>query len=392
VGEANSGRVSGWLERVKALEPVIRAHADTSERESRLAAPIVDALHQAGLFRILLPESMGGGDLTIPEAMRVFEAMARLDGSTGWNLVICGDGPVFGHFVTQDAFQRIFGDPRGVLVGTLNPAQTRAVECDGGYRFSGRGSYLSGSAQATYMMVSGVCMRDGKPVLANGAPSLRAGLMPIENGKFQETWNVSGMRGTGSHDCTFEDVFVPHAFTYAWPNPEPGWKAGAYSRIPLTTQLGGGLATVALGVAQHALDAVTELAVTKVPVGMRSSLRDRPIAQVQIAQAAGWIGAARAYLHGTNDEIWRRGESGGEFDLATRAAARLASVTAVKLCIQAIDLVHDVAGMTAVTRGHEIERCWRDLHTLSQHVILGSSRYEVIGRIMLGLDPASPII
>src|SRR5262249_27370633 len=165
-------------------------------------------------------------------------------------------------------------------------------------------------------------------------------------------------------------------FTYDWHNPESRWKGGAYAKIPLTTQLGGALATVAVGVAQHALDALTELALTKVPTGMRSSLRDRPIAQVQIAQAAGAIGAARSYLFSTIHGVWQRGEVGDEFDLGVRAGARLASVTAVKLCAQAIDLVHDAAGMTAVTAGHEIERCWRDLHTLSQHAILSTSRYE----------------
>src|SRR5262249_30251424 len=156
---------------------------------------------------------------------------------TAWNLVICADAPIFGHFVERDAFETIFGDPRAVMVGTLNPAGTRAVECEGGFRFSGRGSYLSGSAQATYMAASGVRMRDGKPVLVNGAPRLRTGIFPISHAKFEDTWRVSGMRGTGSHDCTFEDVFVPQAFTYDWANPESCWKGGAFSKIPLTTQL-----------------------------------------------------------------------------------------------------------------------------------------------------------
>src|SRR5262249_49089821 len=159
-----------------------------------------------------------------------------------------------------------------------------------------------------------------------------SGLFPIEHGKFEDTWRVTGMRGTGSHDCTFQDVFVPHAFTYDWSNPEPTWKAGAFSRIPLTSQLAGGLATVALGVTQHALDALTDRAVTKVPTGMRSSLRDRPIAQVQVAQAAGLVRAARAYLYAASDDVWRRGEAGEDFDLAARASGRLAGVTAVKLC------------------------------------------------------------
>jgi alkylation response protein AidB-like acyl-CoA dehydrogenase len=102
--------------------------------------------------------------------------------------------------------------------------------------------------------------------------------------------------------------------------------------------------------------------------------------------------AARVYLHQAIEEVWEMGEAGAQFDLAARAAVRLASVTAVKLCAQAVDLVHDAAGMTAVQMGQEIERGWRDIHTLTQHIILGAGRYEVIGRVMLGLDPGSPII
>ena len=391
VGE-NAGGVEEYVARARALAPVIRAHADRSERESRLAPEIVEAFHAAGLFRILLPESMNGGGLSIPESLQVFEEVAKLDASSAWNLAICADGPIFGHFVERAAFEEIFSDPRAVLVGSLNPAGSRAVPCDGGWRFSGKANYLSGSGQASWVMSSGLVFRDGKLELANGAPRMRTMLFPIQHCKFQDTWNVTGMRGTGSHDCTYEDVFVADAFTYEWPDPKPTWASGAFGRIPLPTQLGGALATVALGVAQHVLDAFAELATSKVRLGDRAPLRDRPLAQIQLAQATGWVRAARAYLHQANDDVWRRGEASVPFDVGARAAARLASVTAVKLCAQAVDLVHDAVGMTAVQSGHDIERGWRDIHTLSQHVILGTGRYEVIGRIMLGLDPGSPII
>jgi alkylation response protein AidB-like acyl-CoA dehydrogenase len=241
-------------------------------------------------------------------------------------------------------------------------------------------------------MASGLVTRDAKPELANGAPVLRSALFSIKHCKFLDTWNVTGMRGTGSHDCTFEDVFVPEAFTYPTIDPVPSWDCGAFGHIPLTTQLGGGLASVALGAAQRVVDVFTELATTKVRVGDRSPLRERPVVQTQLAQAAGWVRAARAYLRDANDEVWRRGESRAGFDPESRAAARLAAVTAIKLCLQAVDLIHDAAGMTGVQQGHEIERGWRDLHTMSQHVILGTGRYEVVGRIMLGLEPGSPII
>lgn len=385
---APSRRLAEHLAKVEAIAPILRAHSDRSERESRLAPEIAEAFHDTGLFRLLLQERLNGGGLTIPEALRVFEAVARIDASAAWNLAICGDGPLFGHFVAREAFDEIFSDPRAVLVGTLNPATVRALPCDGGYRFSGRATYLSGSAQATWVMCSGVEVREAR----QGAPAIRTGLFPFAHCKPLDTWSVAGMRGTGSHDALFEDVFVPHAFTYQWPDPKPSWDVGAFGRIPLPTQLGGALATVAVGASRHALDAFGELAGAKVPVGGRAALRERTLAQIQLAQAEGLVRAADVYLRAANDEVWRRGEAGEPFDLHARADARLASVTAVKLCAQAIDLLHDAAGMTAVQSGHALERCWRDIHTMTQHVILGTTRFEVIGRIYLGLDPASPII
>src|SRR5262249_17728885 len=155
------------------------------------------------------------------------------------------------------------------------------------------------------------------------------------------TWSVSGMCGTGSNDCTFDDVFVPAEFTYEWPHPKTTWRQGAYAGVPLPTQLGGALAAVALGVASHSLDAFTELAVAKVPTTTRATLRERPIAQIQFAQAQGLVEAGRSYLYGVLDEVWRMGESGAVFDERARANARLASATAARLCAQAVDLIYD---------------------------------------------------
>jgi indole-3-acetate monooxygenase len=385
-------RTAVYVERARQLAPLIHAQAEHAERTAQLPPAVAEAFHQAGLFRMFLPVEMGGGDLTVPESLRVIEEVARLDGSAGWNLAICSGGPLFGHFIAREAFDEIFSDPRAVVAGSLNPTTTRVVPCPGGWRFSGKASYVSGSAQASWLMAAGLVLDDGSPQLVDGVPVLRAGLFPIRHCTILDTWAVSGMRGTGSNDCVFEDVVVPDGFTFRWPEPRECWKHGPFASIPLTVQLGVGLSTVALGITRHAIDALIEIAAAKVPLGSRSPLRDRPLAQMQLAEAEGWLRAGRAYLFDSSDEVWRVGVAGTVFDREARAAARLASVTAVKLCIRAVDLVHEAAGMTAVQTSCPIERCWRDVHTLSQHVILATTRYEVVGRILLGLDPGSPII
>jgi alkylation response protein AidB-like acyl-CoA dehydrogenase len=200
------------------------------------------------------------------------------------------------------------------------------------------------------------------------------------------------MRGTGSNDCVFEDVFVPDEFTFDWLNAKPSWQRGPFADIPLQLQFVGGLGVVILGIARHALETLKEIAQSKVPIATMATLRERPIAQIQFAQAEGLLNAARAYFYQSNDEIWRKGEAGASFSLEDRAQARLATVTAVKLALQAIDLVADASGMNSAQTSCPIERCWRDAHTASQHVLMNTQRFEVVGRVLLGLPPGSPVI
>jgi alkylation response protein AidB-like acyl-CoA dehydrogenase len=392
MADTAGSRLDDYLARIRGLAPLVRQHADRSERDAQLAPEIVEAFHDAGLFRILLPAVLDGGDLTVPESFRVVEEVSRLDGSAGWNLSICSGGPIFAHFLARDAFDEIFRDPRAIAAGSLNPLGTQVVRCDGGWRFSGRATYVSGSAQASWVISAGVAVEDGAPRFVDDIPVMRAGLFPIRHARVLQTWEVSGMRGTGSNDVVFDDVLVPDAFTFEWPEPRSSWRQGPFGAIPLMVQLGGALAAVALGVARHAIDELVEIAVAKVPAATRASLRERPLAQIQLGQAEGLLQAARASLYQATDDAWRRGAARAPFDERTRAAIRLASVMAAKLAAQAVDLVHDAAGMNAVQTSGSIQRCWRDVHTITQHVILSTGRFEVIGRILFGLPPGSPII
>ncbi|HUY27510.1 MAG TPA: acyl-CoA dehydrogenase family protein [Candidatus Binataceae bacterium] len=387
-----SERARPYFEKVRKLAPLIREYADRAEREAQMPRAVADAFHEAGLFRILVPGNMGGGELTIPDSLRLCEEVARIDGSAGWNLAICSGGPLFGYNLSRAAFETIYGDPRGVSAGSLNPVTTRVVEVEGGWQFSGRATYASASAHATYLMAAGMVLRDGAPQIVDGFPVMRAGLFPISHAKILNTWSTTGMRGTGSNDCVFENVFVTDEFTFDWLNAKSPWRRGPFENIPLQLQFVGGLVSVVLGAARHALDALNEIAQAKVPAATRSTLRERPIAQIQLAQAEGLLRAARAYFYSGNDEIWRKGEVGDSFSIQDRAHARLAVVTAAKLAVQAVDLVADTAGMSSAQTSCPIERCWRDVHTASQHVLMNTSRFEVVGRVLFGLDPGSPVI
>ncbi len=391
MNESNQ-RLQTYFDKVHELAPIIREHADRAEREAQMTREVAEAFHAAGLFRMFLPRTMCGGELTVPDTLRLIEEVSRIDASAGWNLSICGGGPIFGQFLSRSAYQKIYGDPRGVTAGSLNPMTSQATPVEGGWRFSGRATNASGSAQASYLMAAALVLRDGAPQIVDGFPTLRAGFFPIQHAKILNTWSTAGMRGTGSNDCVFENVFIPDEFTFDWLNAKPTWQRGPFADIPLQLQFAGGLAVVVLGTARHALDTLNEIAQAKVPVATRATLRERPIAQTQFAQAEGLLNAARAYFYQVNDEVWRRGEAGESFSFKDRAHVRLGIVTAVKLALQAVDLVADAAGMSSAQTSCPIERCWRDVHTASQHVLMNTARFEVVGRVLFGLPPDSPVI
>ena len=380
------------VDRVRQLGPTITAHAAESERLGQLAPATVDAFHDSRLFRVLLPKELNGFGLTIPEQNEVIEEVASFDGAAGWNFAIGSGGPAIAGFLTRDAFEEIFSDPRALVAGSFSPMGNNAVRCDGGYRFTGKSTFASGSAQATWLTANGVELIDGAPQIENGIPRFKAGLMPIKQAKILNTWSVSGLCGTGSNDVVYEDVFIAEKFAFDFPNPKSSWLTGALARIPLMVQLGGALASVSLGIARHAIEALKELAISKVPLGTFASLRERPVAQLQLGEAEGTLQAARAYLHHSINEVWRRGEAGEPFDLAALAAARLATVTAGKLAARAVDLVYDAAGISAMQTALPIERCWRDVHAVTQHVTMNTARYEVVGRILFGVPLATPFV
>jgi alkylation response protein AidB-like acyl-CoA dehydrogenase len=387
-----SERTQPYFEKITWLAPIIREHADRAEREAQMPREVADALHRAGMFRIFLPHWMGGGELTIPDSLHLIEEIARIDASVGWNVAICSAGPLFGQCLSRDAYEKIYADPRAVIAGSLNPMTSQTTAVEGGWRFSGKATYASGSGHATHLVAAAVVIRDGAPQIVDGFPMLRAGLFPIEHVKILDTWSTAGMRGTGSNDCVFENVFVPDDFTLDWLNAKSTWQRGAFTNIPLLLQIAGALGAVVLGTARHALDTFNEIAQVKVPVGTRATLRERPIAQTQFAQAEGLLRAARSYFYQCHDEVWRKGEAGESFSLQDRALMRLGNVTAVKLALQAVDLVADAAGMNSAHTASPIERCWQDVHTASQHVLLNTARFEVVGRVLFGLDPGSPMI
>jgi indole-3-acetate monooxygenase len=386
-----TGGVAEVLERVEKIAPVIRDHAAESERLGHLAPEVMAAITKAELVGMLVPVELGGFGLTIPEFVHVTERISSLDASTGWTLTILADGPLFARFLAPEIFERLCRTPPDLIASSLNPIPARAERVDGGYVFSGKATYLSGSAHAQWIITAALVTENGEPVFTDTGFEIRAGVFPIEQAHSLDSWNTTGMRATGSSDYEFADVKIAEAWTFE-PLAPPAGDGDAFSAIPLWAQLGASLASCAVGAAHNMVDRYIDLATVKVPAGNITSMAERAPTQIAIGEAAGLVQAASAVLKETVTWVWAQGVARVPFDNDDLARQRLGVVTGVRLAAQAIDILHDSAGMSSVTRDTVLERCWRDVHTITQHVILSPARYEIAGRVLLGLDPASPVI
>ena len=386
-----STRVEGALGKVAELGALIVDEAEKAESLGRLTEPVVAALHEAGLFGLIVPEDLGGMGLTLPESIIVFREVAALDPSTAWTLAILADGPIFGRMLEAEALADLAVDGEVLIAGTLNPLTTTALPVDGGYRLTGRAAYASGCHHARWLATGAFVHREGQPSFVDGIPELIAGIVPIEEATIEPTWAPSGMRATGSDDCTLDDVFVPERFTFGWGDPAP--HAGdPWSHIPLLVQLGPALSASIVGAARGAQRTFAELAGAKTPMASFELLADKPHAHVAAGEAEGLLLAAEDTLTAAVEDVWRQGEAEVPFTDADRARLRARVVTAGRLACQAIDRYHDVGGMSSVKQGSPLERAWRDAHTATQHIMLNVARYEIIGRITLGRDAGAPVI
>ncbi|MEZ4279875.1 MAG: acyl-CoA dehydrogenase family protein [Myxococcota bacterium] len=378
---------SELIDRARALGPLIRAHADESERIRRLAAPVVDAFHEAGLFRMLQPPSIGGGGLNAIDAVPILEEVAAADGAAGWNLAIgAGNSAFLALLEDRAALESLVKPPRALGAGSVNPTTLRLVRTNGGYRVSGTLRFASGIHQASWLVAGGLVIDDGKPRLApDGIPEIVGAFFPASEARVLDTWHPSGMAGTGSHDAILEDVFVPENFTFDF-RAKGSRSFDALAELPTFSRLGATLAAVALGIARRSIEELVQLAQTKPAMMSTTPLRETARVQVEVARAHALLDAGRAHLRFVAGEIFERVAAGASPSTEELARLRLAYLSATELATDAVDRMRNAAGMSAVAEGGALERCFRDIHALTQHLAISPAHYERVGKALLGLD------
>ena len=371
-----------WLEKARSLAPIIEKYRDDGERERRLPQPVYEAIRDAGLYEIYLARSLGGPQIDLVPSLLIYEEIGRHDGAVAWNLMIGSQGSLFGDYLPEGASRDVYGSGDAIGAGSLGP-NGQAEMVDGGYRVSGRWSFASGCHHATWFLCGCLVMEDGRPRLRpDGVPDIKVMFVPAGEAAILDTWHSGGLKGTGSHDFEVRDAFVPsdRHFTFADLTLGPPQRAGLGYTQPFMLMAAVGMAAVALGIARDALDSFKVLAEEKTPSGSRNKLHTQAVVQDRFAEATALVGSARTYFYDAAHRLAVEEHPSEE----TAAVVRLASAHAVRSCERATELVYGLGGGSVVYNVSRLDRCFRDIHTLSHHLAVAPNNFELVGQYLLG--------
>jgi indole-3-acetate monooxygenase len=382
------------LGKARGLGPLIREHADQAEQRRRLAPEVVAGLRQAGLFRLLLPRSLGGIELDPATCALVVEEIAGFDSAAGWALQAGNEGAWWAARLPTEGTEEVYrGDPSAIVSAAFHPPQ-QAVETAGGYRITGRGPLASNIHDASWLFVTALVMDGDRPRMTNGMPTIIGVMLRAEEVKVVDTWYSLGMRGTDSNDTLMDSVFVPKARIFPLtPEFEPGaHHRGPLYRIPGISAGGFLIAPVPLAVARNAIGEVKTLAQKKTALGFTRPMRDRPGVQAAVARAEAMLRSARLLFYDTLEQAWAQAVRGERFTLEQKADLLLAGVHAAATAGKVTDLMHRLAGTTGIYTRSPLERHFRDAQTLRHHGFLSENRFETVGQVYLGVEPEFPMV
>jgi indole-3-acetate monooxygenase len=386
VSAAPTARAEHLLEYVRMLAPLVEAERGDLDAKRELSPTLLDALVSAGFFRLWVPRRLGGAELDPVSGLRVIAAVAALDGSVGWTVMVAAAYGIFAGRLSARAAAHIFGDPRAAVAGHLAPFGTAEV-VEGGYRATGRWPFGSGGRHATWFLARCTVQRSGRARRGPaGRPETRLLFVPAAECRIHDTWHVGGLRGTGSHDYSIKNVTVPAAYSLDLTADRPTRPERLYA-FPAVPFVEAAVAAVPIGIARAALDAFKELARTKRPHRSRRSLRFDPTAQRELGRAELHVRSAEALLFTAVDEVWRTATARRRPTLEQRARLRMGCVNAGASAAEAVDIVYRLGGSASIFEGNRLERAFRDVHTATQHGALAPQTLEVVGRVLLGLDP-----
>jgi alkylation response protein AidB-like acyl-CoA dehydrogenase len=376
--------MTDMLAAAEALAPEFARRAAEIEHARRIPHDISKQMAAAGFYRMFVPAAYGGLEVSPFEGVRVFETLARAEASCAWVAFIgATSGSVLAR-LPNDFAKEIFPHPETLITGVFAPTGT-ADRRPGGFLVNGRWQWGSGAQNADWILGGCMLTEDGAPLrTGSGAPRSHMLAFTPQQVHFADTWHVSGLRGSGSLDYEVRDTFVPEARAVGYlitKNPEqPLYQFPQFAFLAL------GIAAVALGAARGAIDDLVTLASTKVRAGGSVRLAERSYAQMDVAKAEATLRAARAFYYEALDAAWQKALRGEPIPLTERRDLRLATSHAMSAAVTTVDAMYTLAGGSSVYDTSDLQRRFRDVHVATQHIMVGPSTFETVGRLLLGVE------
>jgi alkylation response protein AidB-like acyl-CoA dehydrogenase len=293
-------------------------------------------------------------------------------------------------YMAPDAARTVYGAGDAVMASGPGTTGTRAQVVDGGYRVTGNWGFASGSRHATWF--GGHCLvyeANGSLRTDGGKPIDRTVLVPRSSVTTEDTWDVIGLRGTGSDSYFIRDLFVPEAFSYQRDSATDRRETGPLYRFAGYEMFATGFAAIALGIGRATLEEFIDLAGRKTPKMGTAVLRDSAVIQAQVGLSEARLLSARALMANTLQGLWEAASQGERLEPAQRARLRLAATFAIHQARDVVDACYHAAGATAVFADNPFERRFRDVHTITQQVQAHATVFEQVGQMLLGVAPAT---
>jgi alkylation response protein AidB-like acyl-CoA dehydrogenase len=383
----------GLVAAAREVGTVIAQHVEATERDRRLARPVIDALRAAGLFRLFTPRALGGLEIDPVTFARVVEEVSTFDSAAGWAFQV-NTGAWWTSRMSPDGVAELYADGPDLMMAASFAPPHRAEEVPGGYRITGRGPLASTIHDSRWAMMSAIVFDGDRPRMTPHGPDVVSVVMRTTEVEIVDTWSSLGMRGTDSNDIAANGVFVPEprAFRFQPDSVPPAPFDGPLYRMPALAATFAIIAPVALAIAGGAIRELRDIVTTKVPLGSMKTARDRAAVQSAVAEAEAMLRSARLFFYGALTAAWQRAVMQQTFSLEDKADLMLASTWAVHSAARAADLMHRMGGTNGIYTRNRLERHFRDAQTVRHHGFVSDSRLETVGQVFLGVPPEFPFV
>lgn len=387
---ARAPSAEGLVERVRSLAPLIAEHAGEAERERKPVDVVIRALEETGVFRSFVPKRFGGYEIDLDTFIDVGLAASEACTSTGWVTTFYMEHNWMLAQFPEAAQEAIFGRQPYILAPASISPNGRARREDGGYRLSGRWPWATGIMHADWAILNGVVQGD--------PPDVRVFIVPRSAIEVADTWYCDGMEGTGSNDMIASDLFVSEEFSESLFRMVLGrgsgstWHGSPTYRNPMLPLLAIAAAIPALGAARHARELFLDRLGARTLFGTGTKQGQRQAAQIRLGNVSVQIDSAETLLRQAGRDLQSWCAAKDECPPEERVRLRLVVGHVVRMCRDAISTIMEASGAGAHLRSHPLQRIYRDVNTLSSHTVfdleIGAENY---GRLLLGMEPASPV-